>query len=74
MEEAVNQLATSVQNKMNFVNFFNENKLINDNIISERYNVPISLNHELTQFTRGKTEQTLNEVIKRYLSMYGMND
>ena len=29
--------------------------------------VPIYLNHELTQFTLGKTEQTLNSIIERYL-------
>lgn len=29
--------------------------------------VPMSLTHELTQFTHGKTEQTLNEICERYL-------
>jgi len=29
--------------------------------------IPMSLIHELTQFTKGKTEQTLNQVTERYL-------
>lgn len=29
--------------------------------------IPFSLNHELTQFTIGKTEQTLNGICKRYI-------
>lgn len=29
--------------------------------------VPMSLTHELTQFTHGKTEQTLNQICERYL-------
>jgi hypothetical protein len=29
--------------------------------------VPLSLTHELTQFTHGKTEQTLNDICNRYL-------
>lgn len=31
------------------------------------HEVPLILNHELTQFTRGKTEQTLNNICERYL-------
>ena len=40
------------------------------NIQSEeepKYEVPLILNHELTQFTHGKTEQTLNKICERYL-------
>jgi len=29
--------------------------------------VPIGITHELTQFTKGKTEQTLNQITERYL-------
>lgn len=36
--------------------------------------VPLYLNHELTQFTRGKTEQTLNEISERYLLNSISND
>jgi hypothetical protein len=35
--------------------------------ISAENQIPISLCHELTQFTVGKTEQTLNRVAERYL-------
>ena len=36
--------------------------------------VPLILNHELTQFTKGKTEQTLNKVCERYLLNSILND
>jgi hypothetical protein len=35
--------------------------------ISAENQIPIVLNHELTQFTIGKTDQTLNQVSERYL-------
>jgi len=35
--------------------------------ISAENQIPITLCHELTQFTVGKTEQTLNQVAERYL-------
>lgn len=35
--------------------------------ISAENQIPIVLNHELTQFTIGKTDQTLNQVAERYL-------
>lgn len=35
--------------------------------ISAENKIPITLCHELTQFTVGKTEQTLNQVAERYL-------
>ncbi len=35
--------------------------------ISAENKIPITLCHELTQFTLGKTEQTLNQVAERYL-------
>jgi hypothetical protein len=34
---------------------------------SERKPVPVALCHEITQFTYGKTEQTLNQISERYL-------
>jgi len=37
-------------------------------VITERTSeTQLSLIHELTQFTRGKTEQTLNKIVQRYL-------
>jgi hypothetical protein len=35
--------------------------------LSAENQIPITLCHELTQFTKGKTEQTLNQVAERYL-------
>lgn len=44
-------------------------KIIDDNKIE------IGLSHELTQFTAGKTDQTLNQIIERYmLNMEGMEE
>ena len=36
-------------------------------LLKSENKIPISLCHELTQFTVGKTEQTLNQVAERYL-------
>lgn len=37
------------------------------NKIDKHAQVPICITHELTQFTKGKTEQTLNQITERYL-------
>ena len=46
-------------------------KLSCQNILKEisesKYEVPLCLIHELTQFTHGKTEQTLSKICQRYL-------
>ena len=43
------------------------NKQTNFKKISMENQIPIYLCHELTQFTKGKTEQTLNTISERYL-------
>ncbi len=50
-------------NRLSNINI--ENK-INEEIKST-YKVPLVLIHELTQFTNGKTEQTLSKICQRYL-------
>jgi len=63
-QEIINKLSSYTQKKICVEEYNNEIPKI---IITNKKETKLELIHELTQFTHGKTEQTLNKIAERYL-------